>query len=93
VTAVALQLSVTNSVTGEGTLSGTVGLNGAAPSGGTIINLLSGGGNIGIVTVPQGKLNNAVNLNLTDVTQLKDMTVTAQNGACTGVSAPIKKDI
>jgi trimeric autotransporter adhesin len=88
-----VQLSITNGVTGTGTLSGTIALNGPAPSGGTTVNLISGGGNIGTIVVPQGKSGDAVNLNLTDVTQIQETTVTAQTGSCAAVSAPVKKDL
>ena len=93
VVALVLQLSVTNGVAGDGTLSGTIGLNGTAPSGGITVNLISGGGNIGTVVVAQGKTSDAVKLNLADVTQLKDSTVTAQSGSCTGLAATVRKDL
>jgi len=84
-----LKISVTSGVTGSGTLFGTVDLNGPAPSGGTTVNLVSGGGNIGSLVVPQGKASAAVNLNLADLASLKGSAVTAQTGSCTGVAASI----
>ena len=92
VAATDLKLLITNGATGNGTLSGTVGLNGMAPSGGTTVNLLSGGGPIAAILVPQGKQSAAVNLNLADTTQIKDMTVTAQTGACPVLSVAVQKD-
>ena len=88
VQALTLTANITDLLTGNGTLNGTVTLTGPAPQGGQAVTFVNGGVNVGTVNVAQGQTSATVNLTVSNLRSLIGSVITALTSPpCGGVNA------
>ncbi len=77
-----LTASITNLLTGQGLLNGTVTLTGPAPAGGSTVQLASGNVNLGSVFVPAGQTSAPVSLSVNNIVTILGSTIQAVLNGC-----------
>ncbi|MBI1356825.1 MAG: hypothetical protein GC160_21000 [Acidobacteria bacterium] len=84
-----LNASITDVLSGAGLLSATATLDGPAAQGGSQIQLIRSGANIGVINIGEGQTSGSVDLTIANLLTIVGSTVQAVLGDCPGVMANI----